>query len=176
MSTNKFGIQLVNGDTRRENSLCVEGEVFDAKSRKIRRLADPKDDSDAVNKLHLDHRFKIISEDMDNQINYNRSSYEQFKRELISRILNLAITEQNWKKDNSVYIQTKFTTLQRAIDELRILFNENIPKTDIKIAAHNAEIKEMIDQEIKDLYKVLKKKNIMEFHIFINEKTVPKSE
>ena len=79
MSINKFGIQLVKGDTRRggaqwndtcgifrnyvrENSLCVEGEVFDAKSRKIRRLANSEADSDAVNKLHLDHRFKTINE------------------------------------------------------------------------------------------------------------------
>jgi len=140
----------------REKNLCIEGEVFDAKSHKIRRLADLENDSDAVNKLHMYHRFKTISEDMDNCINYNRSSCEQSKRELISRIRNLTITEQNWKKDNSMYIQTKFITLQRAADELKALFNENITKTDRKIAADNAEIKQMIDREIKDL-KVLKK-------------------
>lgn len=157
----------------RENSLCVEGEVFDAKSRKIRRLADPEVDSDAVNKLHLDHRFKTISEDMDNRINYNRSSCEQSKRELISRIQNLAITEQNWKKDNRVYIQNKFATLQRSIDEVRALFNENISKTERKIAADNAEIKQMIDREIKELHIILKN-NIMELYELV--KTVPKSE
>jgi hypothetical protein len=96
MSINKFGIQLVKGDTKRggarwcdssgvfknyvrENSLFVEDEVFDAKSCKIRRLADPEVDSDAVNKLHLDHRFKTISEDMDNRINYSRLNCENSK-------------------------------------------------------------------------------------------------
>ena len=82
MSINKFGIQLVKGDAKRgearwndtgfrnyvrENSLCVDttGEVFDAKSRKIRRLASPETDGDAVNKLHLDRRFKIWKTDND---------------------------------------------------------------------------------------------------------------
>jgi len=69
MSINKFRIQFVKGDTKREGaqwcdgafrnyvrkiSLCVEGEVFDAKSRKTRRLANPEADTDAVNKQHLD--------------------------------------------------------------------------------------------------------------------------
>jgi hypothetical protein len=82
MSINKFEIQLVKSDTKRERRRggtiraefleityekivwkrenSVEDEVFDVKSRKIRRLADPEVDSDAVNKLHLDHRFQTI--------------------------------------------------------------------------------------------------------------------
>jgi len=71
-------------------------------------------------------------------------------------LIDLAIIQQNWKKDNSVYIQVKFTTLQKAIDELKALFNEYISKTDKKIATDNAEIKQMIDLEIKDLQKDLK--------------------
>jgi len=65
MSINKFGLQLGGGSARvtrqsggvsknyvRENCLCKDGEVFNAKSRVIRHLADPEADTDAVNKLH----------------------------------------------------------------------------------------------------------------------------
>ena len=180
MSINKFGIQLVKGDAKRgearwsdgvfrnyvrENSFCVDGEVFDAKSRIIRRLASPKIDSDAVNKLHLDHRFKTISDDMDNRINRNRLFCEHSKREVLSKIQNLDITVQNWRKDNNVYVDTKFITLQKQMNDLRALISEDVTKTNRKIAADNAELmnqmKHMIDQEVKDLHGVLKN-NIME--------------
>ena len=178
MSINKFGIQLVKGDAKRgearwsggvnyvrENSLCVDGEVFDAKSRIIRRLASPEIDSDAVNKLHLDHRFKTISDDMDNRINRNRLFCEHSKREVLSKIQNLDITVQNWRKDNNVYVDTKFITLQKQMNDLRALISEDVTKTNGKIAADNAELmnqmKHMIDQEVKDLHGVLKN-NIME--------------
>ena len=153
MSINKFGIQLVKGDAKRgearwsggvnyvrENSLCVDGEVFAAKSRITRRLASPEIDSDAVNKLHLDHRFKTISDDMDNRINRNRLFCEHSKREVLSKIQNLDITVQNWRKDNNVYVDTKFITLQKQMNDLRALISEDITKTNKKIAADNAEV------------------------------------
>jgi len=191
MSINKFWIQLVKRDTKRgraqwcngafknyvrENSLCVESEVFDAKSRsKIGCLADPEIDSDAVNKLHLDHCFKTISEDMDIRINYSRLNCKKSKQEVLLRIQNLEITLQNWKKDNNIYIQTKFITLQKTIDDLRALFNENIFKTDKKIAADNAKIKQMINWEIKDVHSILKNNIIELYKLIKNEiKTVPK--
>lgn len=187
MSINKFGIQLVKGDTKRggaqwndtcgifrnyvrENSLCVEGEVFDAKSRKIRRLANPEADSDAVNKLHLDHCFKTINDDMDNRINGNRLLCENSKREVLSKIQNLEITLRNWNRDNTAYNQTKFATLQKQINDLGTLISEDVSKTNRKIAADNAELtiqmKQMIDREIKELHSVLKN-NIMELHEII---------
>jgi len=130
MSINKFGIQLVKGDTKRrraqwydgafrnyvrENSLCVEGEVFDAKLRKIRRLANSEADSNAINKQHLDDRFKTISDNMDNCINKNRLLCENPKREVLSKIQNLDISLQNWRKDSNVYIQTKFITCKNKL-------------------------------------------------------------
>jgi len=153
MSINKFGIQLVKGDTKRaqwcdgafrnyvrENSICVQGDVFDAKSRKIRRLANPEADSDAVNKQHLDDRFKTISDDMDNRINRNRLLCENSKREVSSKIQNLDISLQNWRKDSNVYIQTKIITLQKQINDLKAVINEDISKTARKIAADNTEL------------------------------------
>jgi len=196
MSINKFGIQLVKGDTKRggaqwcdgafrnyvrENSLCVEGKVFDAKSRKIRYLASPETDSDTINKLQLNDRFKTINNDMDNRINKNCLLCKNSKREVLSKILNVDISLQNWRKNSNVYIQTKFITLQKQINDLKAVINKDISKTARKIAADNTKLtnqmKQMIDREIKELHNVLKN-NIVELYEFIkNEiKTIPKSE
>lgn len=168
MSINKFGIQLVKGDTKRdaqsnyknyirENCLYKNGEVFDAKSCKIIHLASPETDNDAVNKLHLDHRFTIISDDMEN-----------FKRGVYSTLHNL----ENWKKDISAFIKIKFPMLEKQISDLRGLFSEAIPKINRKIATNNEqlmnEMKQMIDREIKDLHTILKN-NIIEFREIMNK-------
>lgn len=77
MSINKFGVSLEksgaarmdyykwNGVLRnymRDNALCVAGADFDAKSRKIRRVAQPTADSDAVNKLYMEKSIKLLRE------------------------------------------------------------------------------------------------------------------
>lgn len=69
MSINKFGLSLGtpnnsyyqwNGLLRnyvRDNALCQTASGFDARSRKIRRVAQPEDDTDAANiqyvKIHV---------------------------------------------------------------------------------------------------------------------------
>jgi len=195
MSINKFAIQLVKGNTKggrsqwcdgafrnyvQENSLCVEAEFFDAKSRKIRRLVNPEADNNAVNKQHLDDRFKTISDDMDNRINRNCLLCENVKQEVLSKIQNLDISLQNWRKDSNVYIQTKFITLQKQINDLKAVINEDISKTAKKIAADNTELtnqmKQMIDREIKELHNVLNN-NIVELYKLIKNKikTIRKS-
>lgn len=74
------------GNFVRDNSLCVNGDVFNTKSRIIRYLANPEKDNDAVNKLHLDHRFKTIIKDMDDCVNRNRILCENYKRKVLSRL------------------------------------------------------------------------------------------
>lgn len=44
----------------RHNALCRVGTEFDAKSRKIRRVAQPEADDDATNKLYVEERVKIL--------------------------------------------------------------------------------------------------------------------
>ena len=74
MPINKFGISLGRGETQlnyqcsglvrnyvRDNALCMVAANFDAKSRKIRRVAQPEADDDAVNKLYVDQCFKMSS-------------------------------------------------------------------------------------------------------------------
>lgn len=69
MSINKFGVTLrsvPNTDTVtcknyvRRRTLCLDGDTFDARNRKIRRLADAANDDDAVNKAYLDKEMVYI--------------------------------------------------------------------------------------------------------------------
>ena len=114
MSINKFGLQLGGGSDRvtrrgswsggvsknyvREHCLCKDGEVFNAKSRVIRHLADPEADTDAVNKLHLDHHLKLMSD----RENRDRMLCENFKREVLSRFEDSENTERTWKRATTI--------------------------------------------------------------------------
>jgi len=75
MSINKFGILL--GRSRAEpyyqwsgklrnyvhdNGLCVLAADFDAKSRKIRRIALPIDDDDVANKWYVEQSMQILKD------------------------------------------------------------------------------------------------------------------
>ena len=44
----------------RENALCRTGADFDAKTRRIRRVALPDADGDAVNKLYVEESVKVL--------------------------------------------------------------------------------------------------------------------
>jgi hypothetical protein len=44
----------------RRNALCRVATDYDARSRKIRRVALPEADTDAVNKLYLEECFKTL--------------------------------------------------------------------------------------------------------------------
>ena len=46
----------------RDNALCMTGEDFNAKSRKIRHVAQPTADTDAVNKLYVEKSIKLLRE------------------------------------------------------------------------------------------------------------------
>lgn len=132
MSINKFGIQLAKGDTRRgearwsgdfrnyvrDNSICVVGEIFDAKSRKIRRLADPETDSDAVNKRYLDRHLRE-----------NRARHEYAVELVHSTIQNF----EKWKEDNKRFHQAQFKLLEDQIIDLRKILKNKIVELEEKI-------------------------------------------
>ena len=46
----------------REKALCRTATDFDARSRKIRRVAQPETDGDAVNKLYVDRCVKSVTD------------------------------------------------------------------------------------------------------------------
>ena len=102
MSINKFGVSLeksgvarmdyykLNGVLRnymRDNALCVVGADFDAKSRKIRRVAQPVADTHAVNKLNVQNSVQNISQALnsipqpDNEIRKVKESITAFALE-----------------------------------------------------------------------------------------------
>lgn len=78
MSINKFGISLGRNGTNpyyqysglirnyvRDNSLCMVAANYDAKSRKIQRVAPPVDDSDVANKWYVQESMKILKDRQD---------------------------------------------------------------------------------------------------------------
>lgn len=58
----------------RDNALCRAGADFDAKTRRIRRVAQPEADGDAVNKLYLEQSIQFLR---GHQIELERSLNEQ---------------------------------------------------------------------------------------------------
>jgi len=78
MPINKFGISLGrsgvepyyqwNGlvkDYVRDNAFCIVAANFDARSRKIRRVALPVDDNDAANKQYVLQSVQILKDRQD---------------------------------------------------------------------------------------------------------------
>ena len=75
MPINKFGISLGGSGAEsyyrwseivrnyvRDNALCMTAADFDAKSRKIRRVALPVDDGDVVNKRYLQQNMQMLKD------------------------------------------------------------------------------------------------------------------
>lgn len=74
MSINKFGISLEKNDSTmmyyqynglirnyvRANALCMTATDFDAKSRKIQRVAYPEADTDAANKYYVETTVQFL--------------------------------------------------------------------------------------------------------------------
>src|SRR5215831_930101 len=78
MPINKFGISLGRSGTEpyyqwnglvrnyvRDNALCIVATDFDARSRKIQRVALPVDDNDAVNKQYVQQNVQILKNRQD---------------------------------------------------------------------------------------------------------------
>jgi hypothetical protein len=78
MPINKFGISLGRSGAEpyyqwggllrnyvRDNALCVVATDFDAKSRKIRRVALPVDDGDVANKRYVEQSMQILKDRQD---------------------------------------------------------------------------------------------------------------
>jgi len=78
MPINKFGISLGGSGVEsyyqwsglvrnyvRDNALCMTASDFDAKSRKIRRVALPVDDGDAVNKRYMQQNVQMLKDRQD---------------------------------------------------------------------------------------------------------------
>lgn len=77
MPINKFGISLGSGSEPyyqwsgllrnyvRDNALCMVAADFDAKSRKIRRVAPPVDDGDVANKRYVEQNVQILKDRQD---------------------------------------------------------------------------------------------------------------
>lgn len=68
----------------RDNTLCAIASDFDARSRKIRRVAMPEDDSDAVNRLYVERCFKTLSV---KQLEFEKK-HEELERNLIKLHVN----------------------------------------------------------------------------------------
>lgn len=74
MSINKFGLSLGAPNNSyyqwnallrnyvRDNALCRTASGFDARSRKIHRVAQPEADNDAVNKVYVDTSIKQLKD------------------------------------------------------------------------------------------------------------------
>ena len=92
MSINKFGLTLGtpsnsyyqwNGLLRnyvRDNALCQTASGFDARSRKIRRVAQPEADNDAANKQYVETSVKPL-----------RNRLEEFEKKIISLETNMQV-------------------------------------------------------------------------------------
>jgi hypothetical protein len=97
MSINKFGLSLGASNNSyyqwnallrnyvRDNTLCRTASGFDARSRKIQRVARPEADNDAVNKVYVDTSIKQMrdqQEEIEKKIATLRIMLDEIKKML----------------------------------------------------------------------------------------------
>lgn len=116
MSINKFGVTLRKALDRddatcknyvRQRALYRDGENFDARDRKIVRLAEAKDDTDAVNKVYLDKRMAHILKGTRNQLSNNCLKLNKETHETISNQMSEAIRQVEIHFENSIKEEIK---------------------------------------------------------------------
>ena len=117
MPINKFGFSLhksevgsstmnyytLNGLLRnyvRDNALCRSIDDFDAKTRKIRRVAQPEADSDAVNKQYVDQVVK--------------SSIDQHVEEFVKK-------QSRWIEQESHALRKRITALEYHLQDIQLV-------------------------------------------------------
>lgn len=127
MSINKFGISLQDDKHLHRfdetqylernfilnKALCLDGDNYDAKSRKIIHIADPQEDTDAVNKLYMRKNFDSLINDI--------KKCEEFQRDTTEKIRDLV------EKTNS--IEHRLNDHYKQIESLtRIVIPHVIPQ------------------------------------------------
>lgn len=109
MAINKFGAMLRNETNEddticksyvRWNTLCLDGDAFNARDRKIGRLAYPTNDDDAVNKLYLDKKMMHILKICD-------AKCSKLQEEIIVKVHNLHEQMLNVVRDTIVKITSQ---------------------------------------------------------------------
>jgi len=115
MSINKFGLPLEkaansryyqwNGLVRnyvRDNALCLTAADFDARSRKIRRVAQPEADTDAANKRYVETSVNLL-----------RDRQEEHEKKLTTLDINMQtlriVIEELRQMLEKLFVQTKDT-------------------------------------------------------------------
>jgi len=105
MSINKFGKSLGSSDNSyyqwnallrnyvRDNTLCRTASDFDARSRKIRRVAQPEADTDAANKVYVDKQLRDQQEEIEKKIITLTTSIQTLRRMLDEILRNMYTTE-----------------------------------------------------------------------------------
>lgn len=100
MSINKFGISLHDDNYSHSfdatsysqnnlilnNVLCLNGESYDAKNRKIICVADPQKDTDVANKVFVNTSFNLLKQN----INELKKSNKEFKTGITQKIEELS--------------------------------------------------------------------------------------
>lgn len=117
MSINKFGLSLETPNNSyyqwnallrnyvRDNALCQIASGFDARSRKIRRVALPEDDTDAANKQYVEMSIKFLEdrqEEFEKKIITNVQTLREMMDEMLRYTARAQITSdstQETKKD-----------------------------------------------------------------------------
>lgn len=134
MSVSKFGIPLKKHgyDAKRErlrpaieslrnyvrvNALCLGSSVdYDARERKIRRLASPEEDTDATSKSYVELALRAARED---EIGY---------RESVERITSQLRKDTNEVRQTTVLLFTRLTQLDNAMSKQISVVESNVSK------------------------------------------------
>lgn len=160
MSVNKFGGSLnrAHGDKGsievlrsyvRNSALCLNPDHYDAKKRKIVRVAAPNLDTDATNKGYVDGAFidrdkafsvvrnnvKEVRENVD-ELTKSMNSLLQSKLEILSKNVDSLQTSQRETEKISTRLQQEEERLSRSIDELT--------RTSVRIESSLEDLKQQI--------------------------------
>lgn len=107
----------------RDNALCMVTTDFDAKSLKIRHVALPVDDGDAVNKLYVQQNVQIL-----------KNRQDELEKEIAADVAdNIQYMQQNMQilKDEQDKFEKKITTFQHNAP----MFKDRLDKFENKMAA-----------------------------------------
>lgn len=162
MSVSKFGASLKKRDDGkfalerlkpsidslrnyvRDNALCSNADIYDAKERKIRRLATPENDSDATNKNYVESALRVLRDEtikLREQTEKSVTNVEKTISEYEKRLMDVKKNAESIERALKLRTNTLMDEIKRNRSDLEQIIVDKLEKNTNEFKKSNGTLK-----------------------------------